>query len=192
MKVYLEITLLSYDAIGLSFLWGKVFQQVHIAMADKLDEKGRSEIGVSFPQYCDKKRKLGDKLRLFAEEQTSLEELNITKWLNRLSDYVHITSIRSVPKKILGHICYKRERTKSSLERIVRRKAKREGTSEEEARKKLGDFKEKYSCSPFINMYSVGTGQKFKLFILKEKIDDALTGTFGSYGLGANCSVPEF
>ena len=193
MKFYLDITLLSCSGIGISFLWGKVFQQIHLAIVEQLDEEGRSEVGVSFPEYClDKKRTIGKKIRLLTESKDSLEKLNITKWLNRLGDYVHITSIKPVPNKVLGHALYKRERVKSSLERIARRKARREGLSEEEARKKLDGFKEKYSKAPFVNMNSLGTRQRFKLFILRETISSPIDGKFGSYGFGINSSVPEF
>ena len=192
MKVYLNITLLSGYDIGLSFLWGKVFQQVHLAITENLDESGKSKIGVSFPQYCSKNISLGKKLRLFSINEESLEQLNIVKWLDRLSDYVHITSIRNVPRNIFSHSCYKRERTKSNLERIVRRKARRKGISESEARESFGDFKERHSRAPFINMHSLGSGQKFKLFIIKEKAECTMDGYFGSYGLGISGSVPEF
>ena len=192
MKAYLEITLLPSQDINLGFLWEKVFQQVHLAIVEQLDEARHSGVGISFPEYDDKKKLLGRKLRLFTETNESLEQLNITQWLSRMNDYLHITSIRSVPTQVSAYAFYKRERVKSSFERIVRRKAKRAGISEEEARKQLSGFKERYSKAPFINMKSLGTGQNFKLFVIRQQTD-ALTGkTFGSYGFGLNSSVPEF
>ena len=198
MKFYVEISLLPGSDIDLSFLRGRVFQQIHLALVEQLDEKGNSKIGLSFPKYVsdlkkNAKDRLGEKIRLFAMEEKDLEQLNIIKWLNRLKDYVHATSIRPIPKKkVTGHVIFKRERPKSNLGRIARRKAKRAGISEAEALKQLRGFKERFSLAPFIDMHSLGTDQKFKLFILRQKVDSPCGETFGSYGLGVNSSVPEF
>ena len=50
---------------------------------------------------------LGTKLRLFAEDEKSLEQMQCEKWLNRLNDYVHIKPIKPVPEKLAGHACFK-------------------------------------------------------------------------------------
>ncbi|MCY4523855.1 MAG: type I-F CRISPR-associated endoribonuclease Cas6/Csy4 [Halobacteriovoraceae bacterium] len=197
MSFYLEITLLPGIDVNLFHLWEKVYSQTHLAMAKQLNSNGHSKIGVSFPEYSSEEKRLGKILRLLAEKKEHLEHLAINKWLNRLQEYVHITSIRPIPtKRISGYILFRRERSKSNIERIIRRKAKREGISEENAKEKLGDFKEKFSNSPYINIKSLSTGKKFKLFILKKNIDSMSKGnrTFGSYGLGITDSsfVPEF
>ncbi len=192
MKFHLEVTLLPGQDISLGFLWEKVFRQVHLAIVEKLDKDGHSKVGISFPEYDYKKKQIGRKLRLFADNNEALRELNITQWLSNMSEYSHITSIRPVPDKISSYAFYKRQRVKSSLERLVRRKAKRGKMSEEEARKQLGDFKEKHSDAPFINVKSFGTGQRFKLFIVKQETDSLTGKAFGSYGFGLNSSVPEF
>ncbi len=41
---------------------------------------------------------------MFAPFQETLESLNIRKWLSRLTDYVHITGIREVPKNIKEYV----------------------------------------------------------------------------------------
>ena len=196
MKFYQEITLLPSSDISLGFLWGKVFKQVHLAIVEQLDENGNSTIGISFPEYNkNKKIGIGEKFRLLSINNDNLENLNIKKWLARLSDYVHMTSIRPVPGKIEGHILYQRERFKSysHMRRLMVRKAKKEGISVEEARSHFDGFQEKISKNPFINMHSETTGQKFKLFILRKEVNGPTgDGTFGSYGLGTKSSVPEF
>ena len=192
MKFYLEITLLTDPDISLGFLWEKVFRQIHLAIVEQLDENGHSKTGVSFPEYNYKKKQIGKKLRLLADNKEILENLHIVQWLSNMGEYLHTTSIRSVPSKISGYAFYKRHRVKSSLERLVRRKIKRGKITEEEARKQLGDFKEKRSNAPFINIKSLGTDQRFKLFIIKEETDSLIGKTFGSYGFGLNSSVPEF
>ena len=102
MKYYLEITLLPNPDINLLTLWSKVFQQIHLGLVEMQDNQKRVPIGVSFPEYIigEKYSVLGGKLRLFAQEETTLARLDAPKWLSRLSDYVHCTGIRSVPEKL--------------------------------------------------------------------------------------------
>ena len=49
-----------------------------------------------------------------------LEKLDLKKWLDRLTDYVHITSIREVPENIKGYAIYKRKQVKTNAERLAR------------------------------------------------------------------------
>ena len=192
MGFYLDVTLLPGINIGLPFLWEKIFKKVHLAIVEKLDGEGNSKVGISFPEYSYGKKTLGSKLRFFSREMESLKELAIPKCLRPFMDYVHITSVRPVPRKTLGYSFYKRERTKSSLTRIARRKAKREGITEKLALSRLDGFKERFSKAPYINLQSHETKQRFKLFILKEKTDSLVGHAFSSYGFGIGSSVPEF
>ena len=105
MRVYCEITVLSNPEVNIHFLWSKVFKQLHLAMIEIQDDHQQVPVGVSFPEYVfgEQYCVLGSKCRLFATDQATLEQLNISQWLSRLTDYVHITSIRPVPDKVLGH-----------------------------------------------------------------------------------------
>src|SRR3990167_8104397 len=87
MKFYFDITLLPSAEIPLSFLWEKMFQQVHLALVEMKSANGNSDIAVSFPEYDGKSFPLGHKLRLFASTKSQLQQLDIGKWLNRLADY---------------------------------------------------------------------------------------------------------
>ncbi len=192
MKVYVEITLLPDAEINLYFLWEKVFHQVHLALVEQLNMDGNSSVGVAFPEYSDVNKQLGCKLRLLANEKSKLENLKIYNSLTNLSDYVHISSTRHVPYKVLGYVRYKREHVKSSAARLIRRKAKRENLTLKEAALPYASFKEQRSDAPFIKIRSLHTGQLFKLFVLREEVPNLSGCTFNSYGLSSTSSLPEF
>ena len=71
MRFYCEITLLPNPEVNLNFLWSKVFQQIHLGLVEMQDEQRRVPIGISFPEYVigEKYSVLGDKLRLFAQDE---------------------------------------------------------------------------------------------------------------------------
>ena len=51
MKYYQEVTLLPNEEITPNFLWSKVYNQLHLALADVKNKNGIDGIGISFPQY---------------------------------------------------------------------------------------------------------------------------------------------
>jgi len=190
MKYYLDITLLPDAEANLGFLWQKVYQQIHIALADNKIAKNQSAIAVSFPKYGDKVFPLGDKLRLLANQQAQLEQLDIGKWLNRLTDYTHVTSIKKVPSSVNEYVFFKRKQFKSNLIKEAKRRAKYKGESLEAALAHFKDYK-KDSSLPFINITSLSTegegaiNKNFKLFIEKNKADKLEQGCFNCYGLSS-------
>lgn len=192
MKAYIEITVLPDADVDLYFLWGKLFQQLHLALADQATSDGNVSVGISFPEYAEEKHFLGKKLRLFAQEEALLERLNIRQWLQRLSDYIHLTSIRPVPANVRAYARFRRVQPQSSLPRIARRKAKREGISLEQAMKNLNGFQEQVSRLPFITLQSLSSQQLFRLFIAKETVEENVVNGFSTYGLSAESTVPEF
>src|SRR5699024_8632233 len=111
------------------FIWSKVYTQIHIAFADYNRTNGSFAHGVSFPQYHfdeqSQKGHLGKKLRIFATSESELKVLDLSKWLSRLADYVHITSIKDVPNQVDGHLVYQRKRVKgaSRIEKEMQEKA---------------------------------------------------------------------
>lgn len=127
MNYYLEITLLPNYEINLFNLWSKTFQQIHLGLVEMQDDQKQVPIGISFPEYKNGEKfgVLGSKLRLLAPDEASLMRFDASKWLTRLSDYVHYTSIRPVPDSIKGFAVYHREQPKTGRERLARRYAKR-------------------------------------------------------------------
>jgi len=193
MQYYQQITLLPTPEVGVYFLWEKVYQQIHLALVEIQDESGHVSVGVAFPGYTKKPWALGNQLRLFAPDEETLHKLSITQWLQRLSDYVHITAVRPV-LRTQGHVIYQRRQPKSSLERLARRKARRHNISFEQAVESLGNFREeKQIRSPYIQLKSQSSQQRFHLFIAKKEVAQAQSGYFNTFGLSLEAAtVPEF
>lgn len=192
MKYYVEITLLPSVDIGLFFLWEKVFQKIHIELVKMKTSNGKVPIGISFPEYDAENNRLGSKLRLFATDEAILEKLDVRKCLNSFTDYVYLTRVRPVPDNVSKYVCYKRQQPKSSNERLARRKSKREGITPEQALKILERYPEQRVKTPFINMGSQSSKQRFKLFVLKQDAGQLVNDGFTCYGLSSKSTVPEF
>ena len=199
MKYYQEITLIDQAEISSYFIWSKLYTQLHIALAEIKDTNDKVNIGVSFPQYIfeekieDKKAKInmGKKLRLFAQDEADLKKLDLKKWLDRLTDYVHITSIREVPENIKSYAIYKRKQVKTNAERLARHRVKRGDIGFDEALARYSNVVTTTEL-PFIQMKSLTSDQMFKLFIEKRSIEQSKSQVFSTYGLSSESSVPEF
>jgi len=191
MNFYLDITLLPDAEANIGFIWQKVYGQLHLALVGQQTEKGYSRIGVSFPEYSVNAFPLGRKLRLFSKTSEQLQELNLAKWLNRLTDYTHCSSIKEVPP-VKQYACFKRVQFDSNIERLARRRVKRKGESLEEALMHYSGFKEQQSKLPFVNMQSTSKGGRFRLFVEQEAVDQEKEGLFSCYGLSKTATVPWF
>jgi CRISPR-associated endonuclease Csy4 len=207
MKFYQEITLIDQAEISPYFIWSKLYTQVHIALAEIKDDSDKVGIGASFPQYILRKKRekvenqkarinLGNKLRLFAESEADLKKLDIRKWLERLEDYVHITSIREVPSDIKGYAIYKRKQVKTNAQRLARHRIKRGDIGFDEALARYSNVVTTTNF-PYIEMKSLSTSdqqseKRFKLFIEKQPAEKTKTQVFSTYGLSSVSSVPEF
>ena len=128
----------------------------------------------------------------FAADQATLERLNITQWLARLADYVHVTSIRPVPEKLSGYAMYQRQQVKTNPERLARRYARRHGVALEQAMQHYQSMTAVRVATPFIRLRSLSSENTFCLWIKKTVVPDAVKGVFNTYGLSAKATVPEF
>lgn len=204
MKFYQEITLIDQAEISPYFIWSKLYTQLHIALAEIKDDSDKVSIGVSFPQYIFEEKvdnqkakiNLGKKLRLFTESETDLKQLDIRKWLERLEDYVHITSIREVPSDIKGYAIYKRKQFKTNAQRLARHRVKRGDIGFDEALARYNKVVTKTDL-PYIEMKSLNSSdehseKRFRLFIEKQPAKKSETQVFSTYGLSSESSVPEF
>ncbi|MDY0184849.1 MAG: type I-F CRISPR-associated endoribonuclease Cas6/Csy4 [Desulfuromonadaceae bacterium] len=198
MKYYQDVTLLRDARIDLYDFWQKLYQQIHIALAENKNGDSTSSIGVSFPEYNAAEFSLGIKLRLFAEGVDALEKFKCEQWLSRLIDYVHIGKIMPVPETVQGYACFRQVKTKGSNEKLARRRAKRLGINYADA---LAYFKDtntrktsenKHSKLPYIHMHSETNGHQFRLFIDLKIEDQEKPGTFSCYGLSNASTVPMF
>lgn len=204
MNYYLELKFLPDDEISINFLWSKIYKQLHLALAGFKDENSKVKIGFSFPGYrFDPKKKkgfIGEKLRIFGLSEQELIQLDVPKWLSRYLDYVHISSVKSVPlEKITGYAVYKRKQVKSSAERLARHEERKGRFSYENALAHYGKFV-KTTDLPYINMLSDSSSEDlelsqkhaFKIFIEKQLATKSETQIFSTYGLSSESSVPEF
>ncbi|PCE69315.1 type I-F CRISPR-associated endoribonuclease Cas6/Csy4 [Salinivibrio sp. YCSC6] len=212
MNYYQEITLLPDADIAVGFLWQNVFQQVHIALVEHKVASNQSLVAVGFPDYRQAKFPLGSKLRLFAKEQTTLETLDIHRWLTRLEDYVHIKGIKPVPNDVT-YVSFVRKQVKSPerIERDMQQKAAlwaaKSGKPLVECLADLQQSKPTVLCTlPFIYLHSQQTKQrspeknsKFPLFIEMQQQSTSQDGSFDCYGLSSKANgqsilatVPHF
>ena len=198
MKYYQEVTLLPGFEIPLYFIWSNLYRQLHLAFVEMKDENGSVPYGVSFPQYQQDKKQssLGEKVRIFAVSEDALERLAIKKWLQRLSDYVHVTGIREVPDEKVGYAVYRRVHQNNSAEQKTRRFLKRHANE-------TASYEEivaKFTCSPakwiqnmpYIKQKSLTNSGAFRLYVEKKKCEQEVLGSFGTYGLSEIATVPEF
>lgn len=188
MTYYIEIKLLHDPEISLGFIWKKVFTQIHLALV----EQGSSTVGVSFPGYGDKIFPMGDTVRLFAATQGELEAVDILKWMNRLKDYVTISKITKIPDDIQAYAQFFRVQVKTGKERLARRYAKRHDVTYEEALRHYEQMEEKSLTLPFVMLSSLSSNQEMKLFIERNFLNEERSGSFNSYGLSREATVPLF
>lgn len=197
MKHYIELTLMDNPDFNMYTLWSKLYTQLHLAFVEQKDNQEKIPYGVSFPRYRLNSDKgvgfLGDKLRIFSPSIHALEQLNLNKWLERLTDYVHITNPRETPQsKITGYAIYSRAVPKKSVEKRILHQAQRWNTSLEEATEHFKNHVNPPLFEPFISLKSLSGEHLFKLHIKKTLVDEASQGTFGTYALSKTASVPEF
>lgn len=198
MKYYQEITLLDSNQLFFFELWSKLYTQLHIALADIKNQHGIDTIGVSFPRYKFEEKSnnnnekgfatLGTKLRVFAHDEADLQLLNLSKFLEQLSDYVHIRSISEVGNKATTLLIVKRYRFKD-VNKQAREFAKYKCISFEEALLHCKMYKRTNKSYPFINLKSQSTEQLYKLSVCQTHTDNQQNGSFNAYGMNNNSGV---
>ena len=82
MNYYQDITLIPDGEVSLSFLWTKVFTQLHLALVEEKRREGMVKTALAFPAYQDKG--LGNKIRILAPSAEQLERLHLEQGLERL------------------------------------------------------------------------------------------------------------
>ncbi|OYQ80040.1 type I-F CRISPR-associated endoribonuclease Cas6/Csy4 [Wohlfahrtiimonas chitiniclastica] len=200
MQFYQEITFIVQEDISLNFIRNQAFKQLHVALVDMHNRQQHKGIGFSFPGYVFEpdqgKIGLGKTMRIFAQTEAELMALNAGLWLSRLTDYVHISSIKPVPNRVTHYAIYQRKQVKSSVERLARRYAKRKHVTFEDAMAHLNGKTPEYCDLPYVQMKSESTDQRFHLLIHKVKVTAPTeAANFTTYGLSHHeqlSAVPEF
>ena len=185
---YLDIHLRPDPEVAPHHLMGSIYGRLHHALV-QLD---RQDIGVSFPEHDDCKPSLGSNLRLHGPD-LSLQSLVESGWLHALHDHVRIDAIAPIPVDS-KHRVVNRVQTKSNVDRLRRRAMKRHGLSQDEANSRIPASVEVYLRLPFVTIGSRSTGQpSFPLFIRHGPLlEQASQGTFSSYGLSHQATIPWF
>ena len=207
MKFYIELTVINSANISFSTAWSKLYTQLHLALVEMQDTNAQVPIGVSFPEYNVGESKgkklmlLGSKLRIFAQDEATLIQLNLPKWLARLKDFIHIKSITPVPENVQNHLLVSRYRPKSNIELVARRIVKRKQITLDLAiaylntvdeAKKLKGYEQKWEPFPYIQMKSLSGKQDFSLCISQTTVDEIKGGVFSTYGLSSQSTVPHW
>ncbi|ENX62344.1 MULTISPECIES: type I-F CRISPR-associated endoribonuclease Cas6/Csy4 [Acinetobacter] len=205
MNYYAELTLIDSSDFSLYELWSKVYIQLHIAFVEHSNGQGKTPLGVSFPQYRINQQKnigfLGSKIRIFANSDAELQQLNLGKWLEweELKNYVHFTQPREVPQaKITGYAHYFRVNPKMSLEQRIVHQAQRHNISLDQARQHFKQYIDQPVVEPYVSLKSLSAKREenidrpYRLYIGKSIADEAKDGTFGTFGLSRFSTVPEF
>ncbi|MCF7859719.1 MAG: type I-F CRISPR-associated endoribonuclease Cas6/Csy4 [Candidatus Cloacimonetes bacterium] len=192
MNYYQDLTLLPGGDIGISFIRNKVFNRIHKRLVDFKKADGSVPIALTFPNYANNKKDLGNKIRLLTEDKTVLEKYDLFSLVSIFSDYVHVTNIRSVPLNINGYVCFFRKQSNNNVERLAKRRAKRKGISFQEALSDYSQFEEQFIDLPFLTLKSGSTGETFKLFIDKKEAEMSSSTKFNTFGLSKGGAVPDF
>jgi CRISPR-associated endonuclease Csy4 len=197
MSYYIELTLIKDSEISPYFIWSKLYTQLHLAFVEQKDANEQIPYGVSFPEYKSIEAKgkkimlLGTKIRVFSNSLEELQMLNLDKWLERLTDYVHIKSVKPV-ENVTQYLTVNRYRPKASAGNLARRYASRHNVSVEDALKRLEGFKQKLEPYPYIQMKSLSGEREFSLCINQQVVEQQNLGKFSTYGLSANSTVPHW
>jgi len=203
MHYYVDLKMLAADDMPLHQVWSNVYMQVHLALVSVKDAKNQVPIGLSFPEYYAGKptHRLGTKLRLFAQTEAELTQLQLATWLDRLSDYVHISSIKAVPATASKQVMVRRVHPPASVDALARRYAKRSAagkhgaqavSSVDEARQRLQHYPDTLHQLGFIPLKSLSTGADFNLILRQDVVDTAQVGLFSTYGLSRGATLPHW
>jgi CRISPR-associated endonuclease Csy4 len=187
MDHYIDILLLPDPEFPASMLMGALYNKLHKALV-VLDSR---DIGISFPQYQLKPRTLGQSMRLHASEKR-LHKLMAENWLQGMRDHVQVSGVLPIPE-VAQYCVVSRRQFKTNADRLRRRRMQRKGESYEQAVQAIPHSIERKPNLPFVMLRSQSTGQAFALFIAQsEVLSEPLQGSFNTYGLGQNASIPWF
>lgn len=168
-------------------LLGALYDHLHLALVQRRQEN----IGISFPDYSLSPRALGLTLRLHGSE-ADLQQLLATDWLKGMRDHVRNKDVAAAPADA-PHRTVQRKQFKTSAERLRRRRMRRKGETEEQAKAAIPSSMEHRPNLPYIHLHSRSTQQLFCLFIALGPLQPhASSGTFNSYGLSTTTTVPWF
>lgn len=184
---YADIQVLPDPEFPDPVLMSALFSKLHRALVTN-EESG---IGVSFPEYRLKPRKLGSILRLHGNAPR-LESLMQGNWMKGLTEYTEVSAIDLVPERA-QHCAFRRRQFKTNVERLRRRRMKRHGEDYDQAAAAIPLSVAAQPELPFATVRSQSTRQRFHLFIERgDTQPEPISGRFNYYGLSDGATVPWF
>jgi CRISPR-associated endonuclease Csy4 len=187
VNTYFDVRLLPDPDLSSIVLMNSLFNKVHQALAAYRAEN----IGISFPDWEPNGITLGSRLRLHGKAG-DLEKMMQPGWLAGMQDHAIVGAIAQVPPHAL-HRVVRRVQAKSNPERERRRLMRRKDITAPAARQIIPDSAAERLSLPYLVLTSRSTGQKFRLFIEHQPLQDhAVEGRFGTYGLSPTATVPWF
>ena len=184
---YIDLTVVPDAETGVAPLLGTLYDRLHRTLVQQRIDG----IGVSFPQYSMIPRNVGDTLRLHGSESV-LRDFMACDWLLGVRDHVRSSAVEAVPADA-SHRVVRRRQFKSNVERLRRRRMSRKGETAEQAARAIPDSAAEKPHLPFVHLRSLSTGQLFCLFIALGPLQaDSRSGSFNTYGLGEESTIPWF
>lgn len=184
---YVDIELRDDPQIAAPHLLGALYDHLHVALV----QQRRDGIGISFPGYSLSPRTLGTTLRLHGSE-AELQQLLASDWLKGMRSHARVSHIAAAPADA-PHRTVRRQQFKTSAERLRRRRMRRKGETEEQAKAAIPTSMERQPHLPYIHLHSRSTRQAFCLFIAMGPLQTTPTpGSFNSHGLGSPATIPWF
>lgn len=199
---YQEINILEQEEVPSHAVMAQVYSKIHIALAELNNRLNVVPVGLSFPEYDYQPNRgkhqntVGKKIRLIAKDKECLTNLNITKYLCRLFDYITLSSIQSVPVGITNFSIYKRKQVKSNAATLARRIVNKTGVEEsialEKAKNSLTFTDLPYVCLSSYSTSANVSNNRFTLHIEKLRADSETAFVFSTYGLSSLSALPDF
>lgn len=188
MNYYFDIRILADPDFPNYQILSAVYNRLHKALV-KLEQ---TNIGISFPEYQLKPRSLGSIMRIHGSKEDLSKLLN-DSWLRTgLRDHIEVTETLPTPASV-KHRFVSRVQPKLNIDRLIRRHQRRHNLSYEEAVAKYENAKLPSISLPFVRLRSQSTDQEFALFIEQgDLLDQSQVGTFNTYALSSNATVPWF
>lgn len=184
---YIDLTVVPDPESGPTQLLGALYDHLHLALA----REQRDSLGISFPGYSLNPRTLGTTLRLHGSP-AELTQLLATDWLKGMRDHVRMTDISPAPTDA-PHRTVHRKQFKTSAERLRRRRMRRKGETEEQAKAAIPSSMEHRPTLPYLHLHSRSTQQSFCLFIAMGPLrTEGTPGRFNSHGLSDITTIPWF
>lgn len=184
---YIDLRVLPDPETSASHLLGALYDRLHLALV----RHRREDIGVSFPRYSLNPRALGPIMRLHGAVD-ALTGLMAIDWLGGIRDHVRIGQISEAPAEAM-HRTVQRRQFKTSVERLRRRRMRRKGETEEQARQAIPAHVERDADLPYAHLRSGSSCQTYSLFIALGPLQrHPVSGAFNSHGLSAASTVPWF